>query len=683
MKKNYLIKLIFFTANICLFQSLKGQSLNWAHSIEASSGVCKHVKTDSKGNVYAVGYFMNTQDFDPGSSVYNMSAGSGFDGFIVKTNKEGNFIWAKQIEALVDCRVVAIEIDEKDNMYLIGIFSDSIDLDPGPAKIKFRTKGLDDIYITKLDPGGNFIWGKTLGGTSRDYIYGLAIGSGGEVYTSGVFRNTVDFDPGSTVFDLTTTGSASDVFILKLNKNGDFIWAKKIGNSATETANSICIDKKQNIIVTGDFGGTVDFDPGTGTANLSGISGNDLYILKLDSHGIYRWARSMGTTSYTGDYSSEVVIDDTGNVYICGSLKGTMDFDPGSGVDTRSCSSSQGILFIHKLDSNGIYHKWLFLVDTKGYNPANSIAIDKDNSLYITGTFGGDSIDFDPGPGKNIKYASSLGGNIYVLKIRQDRTFEWVSTFGGKKSDQGKSIYVDKYKNVYVQGAFQDTVDFGTGKKFTKSSYGYFWIKLNQCSYYKTYTVSACRQHKYNNVVYKQSGDYNYKTLPLSGGCDSVYILSITIIPESNPTLVRDKNTLSVNISGASYQWIDCGLGGKVINGKTSMDFSPGVNGNYAVVVIKDNCSDTSACFNFIYTGIHKTVKDEFRIVPNPGTGSVMIIGLPVIRELSIIDYTGRHIYHDQTLNSGLLDLTNLSKGVYYIKVRGDDAVNTIRFIKE
>jgi hypothetical protein len=683
MKKNYIINPIIFTFLICLAQFSKSQSLNWANTIEASSALCKHVKTDSKGNVYAVGYFLNTQDFDPGPSVYNMSSGSGFDGFIIKSNKDGNFIWAKQIEARVDCRVVALEIDENDNMYLIGIFSDSIDLDPGPAKVKVRTKGVNDVYITKLDPDGNFIWGKTFGGSSQDYVHGLAVSSGGDIYTSGEFTGTVDFNPGSGVFNLTTTGSTSDVYILKLNKNGDFVWAKKIGNSGSETANSLCIDRKQNILVTGGFGGTVDFDPGTGTANLSAIASNDLYILKLDSHGIYRWARSLGTTSFTNDFGNEIVTDDTGNVYTCGSLKGAMDFDPGPGVDSRSISSSQGLLFIHKLDSNGIYHKWVFLVDTKGYNLSNSMAIDKNNSLYITGTFGGDSIDFDPGPGKSIKFASSSAGNIYVLKIKQDRTFEWVSTFGGKKSDQGSSIHVDKYKNVYVQGSFQDTVDFGTGKKFTKFTYGYFWLKLSQCAYYKTTNVSACRQYKYNNVVYKQSGDYNYKTVSLSGGCDSVYILSVIITPETNPIVSQNKNTLSANFLGATYQWIDCGSGGKAITGKTNLDFTPAATGSYAVVVIKDNCSDTSACFNFIYTGIKKIGKEEFRVVPNPGTGLVMMTGLPVIKELSIFDYTGRQIYHGKAPESGILDLTNLSKGVYYIKVGGDGALYTTRFIRD
>src|SRR5688572_3781388 len=156
----------------------------------------------------------------------------------------------------------------------------------------------------------------------------LAIDGSGNIYTIGTFINTVDFDPGSGVYNL-STGSSTDIFISKLDSNGDFVWAKGMGGSDGDTASGIGIDHQGYVLGTGSFNGTADFDPGPDTYNLTSAGFWDNYIVKLDADGNLVWAKAIGGT--LSDNSDGLALDTGGNVYTTGGFASTVDFDPGAG----------------------------------------------------------------------------------------------------------------------------------------------------------------------------------------------------------------------------------------------------------------------------------------------------------------------------------------------------------------
>ena len=121
--------------------------------------------------------------------------------------------------------------------------------------------GLDDIFISKLDSAGNFVWAKNFGGTAGDYGTSIATDVAGNVYTTGNFYNTVDFDPGSGINNLTSAGQ-NDVFILKLNTQGGFEWAKNVGGGSVDEGTSIAVDAIGSVYTIGSFTNTADMDPG-------------------------------------------------------------------------------------------------------------------------------------------------------------------------------------------------------------------------------------------------------------------------------------------------------------------------------------------------------------------------------------------------------------------------------------
>src|SRR5690606_23904636 len=142
----------------------------------------------------------------------------------------------------------------------------TVDFDPGVGVYNLTSLGYDDIFIQKLDSNGDFLWAKRMGSTGSNIGHSIAVDTAGNVYTTGTFGGTVDFDPGVGTFNLTSAGGV-DIFIQKLDSNGDFLWAKRMGGIGREQGSSITIDALGNVYTTGSFEEEVDFDPGVGIYN--------------------------------------------------------------------------------------------------------------------------------------------------------------------------------------------------------------------------------------------------------------------------------------------------------------------------------------------------------------------------------------------------------------------------------
>jgi len=164
-----------------------------------------------------------------------------------------------------------------------------------------------------------------MGGTATNSGWSITVDASGNVYTIGYFYGTADFDPDTGTTNLTSAGSA-DIFVQKLDSAGNFIWAKQMGGTATDYGRSIMIDASGNVYITGQFLGTVDFDPGAGVANLSSEGSFDIFVQKMDASGNFIWARQMGGAG--DDNGRSIGIDTSGNIYTTGFFQDTADFDP-------------------------------------------------------------------------------------------------------------------------------------------------------------------------------------------------------------------------------------------------------------------------------------------------------------------------------------------------------------------
>ncbi len=427
-----------------------------------------------------------------------------------------------------------------DSLFVAGIFNRTVDFDPGPQVVPATSNGGYDVYVVKYTDAGTFHWVKTWGGAGYDGTYGVAVDASGNIYVSGFFRETVDFDPGVGVVEATSAGMA-DSYILKLDPSGNFLWVNTWGGEMNNFVD--CLTVSNSIIfASGRFSGTADFDPGPGILNRTSNGYDDVWLSSFDldgnllnngtfggelsempygiaanqanevflaglfketvdfdfGAGIYEGTSNGGYDGFIveynsslefqslktfggteTDYSTDITVDSQGNIIVAGLFKDEVDFDPSTGEDFH-ISNGDSDVFISKYDSAGNY------IFTKTYGYINSditplITTDNANNIIINSSFNS-TCDFDPGPG--VVEKTSLGeSDIYILKLDTTGEFTWIYTAGSTRYEQGYGAVTDESGYIYSIGGFFDTMDFEPGSGITErtsnGSYDAFLLKLN------------------------------------------------------------------------------------------------------------------------------------------------------------------------------------------------------------
>lgn len=389
-----------------------------------------------------------------------------------------NLAWVKQTGGSSDDTVRGIAVDAAGNTYTCGLFSATCDFDPGPGVYNLVSNGNIDIYITKSDAAGNLLWARSMGGPNADQATGIASDAAGNIFITGFFFNTVDFDPGPGLYNLTAFGQ-QDVFVCRLDAAGNLVWARQMGGTNYEQVWSLALDAANNVYTCGEFASTVaDFDPGAAVFNLSNLGSTNAFISKLDAAGNFVWAKHIGGTGV--EQARSIATDAAGNAVITEDYYDpNIDFDPGPGTFTLPNAGAADI-FVLKLDAAGNF-AWAKQLGGANSEQGDAITMDASGNVYTTGYFTGAG-DYDPGPGVFTLSATSNTA-IFVSKLDPAGNFIWARHFGGTVSDpkvnQGKSIITDANQNVYVAAVFVFTVDFDPGPgTFNLTSAGWWDISL-------------------------------------------------------------------------------------------------------------------------------------------------------------------------------------------------------------
>jgi hypothetical protein len=229
------------------------------------------------------------------------------------------FDWAKNQGGTSSDVATDIVTDDAGNVYTVGYFSGTVDFDPSGAVQNLTSAGLQDIFVSKLDAAGSLVWVHRFGSVNNDVANGIALDPFGNILITGGFYATFDVDPGPGVFNLSNL-TGSDIYVLKLTTNASFVWAKQFGgNNDNQIGNKVTTDAAGNVYSTGQSIGSIDFDPGAGTAmkGVAGTTNTNFYVSKLDVNGNYVWAQAMGTAG-SGGYGLDIAVSSTNQVYSCG-----------------------------------------------------------------------------------------------------------------------------------------------------------------------------------------------------------------------------------------------------------------------------------------------------------------------------------------------------------------------------
>jgi hypothetical protein len=349
-----------------------------------------------------------------------------------------------------------LTVDGAGNILITGSFAGAVDFGGGVL----TSAGGNDAFVAKFDAAGNHLWSKRFGAVQEQSGRSVTADAGGNVYVTGNFIGTVDFGGGAV------TSKAccffEDMFVMKLDPQGNFMWSKTFGDGAAQTARSVAVDAAGNVVMAGDFQGVVDFGGGALTAVGGGTI--DIFVAKFTTAGAHVWSKRFGDAA--DQSAEEVVLDAAGNVVVTGYMSGATDF--GSGPVTAT--GAQSAAFIAKLSAGGDA-MWASAFG----NEARGLGVDTDagGNVAVTGSFKG-TADLGGGP------ISGGGSNntVFVGLFDGQGKHAWSHAFGSG-SAQGTSVVIDGKGKVVVGGAFSGAIDFGGPNLTSAGGFDAFLVKLD------------------------------------------------------------------------------------------------------------------------------------------------------------------------------------------------------------
>lgn len=512
----------------------------WAVSTGVQpGGKDKSAAVDASGHLYITGAFYNTVDVDPSAATYNLVSNGLTDMFVLKLDSNGQFVWAHSIggKRYEFCKSIAF--DQYQNIYMVGNYSDTVDFDPdtGVYELISETNSLGssyDAFILKMDSSGKFMWAGSVGGPQADYANSVAVDTAGNAYIAGTYRETADFNPGGWVNNMSSRLWSQDVFVLKLDSAGNYVWAKSMGGTTSgDDSHSIALDRFGNVYTIGEFRGTADFDPSGSTANITSGGSSDSFIQKMDASGNYIWAKSIrGSNS---NYGLSITTDNAGNVYGAGNFYSSADFDPSSAVQTINGVGTEA--YILKLDAGGNY-VWAQSMGGNNSDIAYGVMTDAKDDVYITGIFK-DTADFAPDTATS-ELISNGNYDVFVMKLHQCQ-----STSVDVITACDTYTWIDGVTYTVSNNTAKDTLINAEGC----DSIVTLDLTINY-SNSSIDTVVACDAFTWiDGVTYTTSTNVITDTLMNATGCDSVITLNLT---------VHNSNAVIDTIAACgSYTWIN------------------------------------------------------------------------------------------------------------------------------
>lgn len=372
----------------------------------------------------------------------------------------GDLAYALQLSGLGNNANIRFAADAAGNSYAVGTFTGTIDIDPAATITSLTSNGGTDVFVAKFSTTGALVWAKAVGGTADDRASDVAFDGAGGVYVSGTFNDTADFDPGAAINAMAaaTNGSA---FVWKLDVSGNLVFARMV--EGTSTANSLAIDAQGNIVVTGQYQGSADFNPSpTLITRLTTVNPNGAgYLWKIGSTGAMVWAKDIDGTGTIAP--TAISMDGAGNVYFGGRLSGSIDFDP-TAIMNLVDGGANGSPIVAKYNTYGNL-QWARAATggsavTGSSNSVLGIEYDSAGNVYAGGTFAG-TIDVNPDPLVVTGLTSTSGSaDAFVWKLSSAGATVWAKQMGGAGNETVGDFSVDTAGNSYTVGTFTGTGDF-------------------------------------------------------------------------------------------------------------------------------------------------------------------------------------------------------------------------------
>ena len=536
-----------------------------------------------------------------------------------------NWAWATSQYGSNNDYGTYVATDAAGDVYEAGYFY-SATLHCGSIMLANDSSGSSDMFIAKYNPSGTVIWAKSAGGTKNEVATSIAVDPSGYVYVTGYFQSdSITF--GSVTLHNDTTNASDNIFLVKYDPNGNVIWAKSasgIGNY--NFPYSVTTDASGKVYLAGEFDSPfIIFGPDT-LENIS-IHWADVFLTKYDSSGNVIWVKNYGG-SFSSSIGTAVNTDATGNVYLGGAF-GCNTITIGTTTLSNGFNNGYYNIFLAKFDSAG---NVLWAKSAGGPNGAgfiNSASTDASGNTYVTGYFNSTDMTFG-----NDTITNNGTGNTFLAKYDSSGNVIWAKDAGGISDDEANSVAADNFGNVYIAGYFSSLfVIFGPD------------TLTNPDTLYRIFLAK-----------YDTSGNVLWGKTSVGTSYD-------------NASWVTTDNLGDVYLTGAFEG--------------NAMNF-----GMITLLNLSPTTYDAFLAKIDVITGIEEYSQNNngISVYPNPASSAITFKDLRfTIYDLRITDVLGNVVYSQPNINqqSTIINLSQLSKGVYFYQLSNSKETVRGKFVKE
>jgi hypothetical protein len=388
---------------------------------------------DGAGSVFVTGHFAGTIDF--GGGPYS---GTILDGYVVKFDAMGNYVWSRQFAGPQACYSVDIEPDGAGGVVVAGYFENAVDFGGG---ILFPN-GDRDIFIARYDANGAHLWSDHYGGFDSDRVGSMEVDDLGNIAIIGDFESSsIDFGDGAH-----SNAGLDDIYVASFTSTGTCRWSHTYGNDLTQYGYGIAVDPLGNVYATGGFQGAVDFGGGALNSSLGTF---DMFDLELNSDGFHKRSQRFGTSG--AQYGREAAALADGSLYVVAFNFGLINFGAGP-----HASQGDADVVLARLDpgGNGVWSQGFGSVEK---DIVWDVTADAHENVFAVGYYRG-TIDFGGGTVIN-----AGDDDIFVIAYDPDGDYRWSATYGGVDYEDARGVAVDAFGNLFMVGDAESAVDFGGG----------------------------------------------------------------------------------------------------------------------------------------------------------------------------------------------------------------------------
>jgi hypothetical protein len=413
--------------------------------------------TDTEGNVISTGTFHLGVDFDPSGETFEF-VGCNYPTYVAKYTPQREFIWALYFGAAEAVEPVDVEVDEANNIYVLGTYEGAHDFDPDPtSSFWMHPPSNKSFYLSKFNEDGEFQWMRSIDTLSDPLATAEAIDmvitSQGHPIVMLYMRGYVDLDLSPGLGDTVFTEGYEDpinlgVSLVEYDENGNALWAK--GSDGTYCTELEIFDDKLYVLGQAELNGDIAF--GNDSHVLSSTQILD-YTAKLDEDGDVEWSVPYQNTNVSNNLNlRKIAIDENGKMIVAGDFRLTQDLDPTPSVENYTSQGWED-WFLAEYDTSGQYVQTFVRGDFQT-NWLEGIQFDRFNNLWVYGVTP-NQLDFDL-LNNTGETAQGLGFS-FLAKYDPSWQLDWVQRIGKTSvsnsiSFEMNDMHADRFGSVYLTG---------------------------------------------------------------------------------------------------------------------------------------------------------------------------------------------------------------------------------------